>query len=252
MSTPYAAPERIRLPWRNRVVPLLAVAVAAPLTRLPPAVLRAVLAFVSRGARPARADQASAARRAVMAVSIRCAVNGCLQRAIATALLCRVRGSWPTWQLGVRTAPFGAHAWVEAEGRMIDEPLPEGYYTPLMTVAPARSGATPDRPAPLDTGTGIFRTRAPRGTGTGTFRMHRDVLSAETNAGAVLLNLRTGQYWQLNDTGLDSLRRMLSGQSVDDIALGLAGEYDIEPARSRHDLTTMADQLLGAGFLVKP
>ncbi|RJO73691.1 lasso peptide biosynthesis PqqD family chaperone [Nocardia panacis] len=239
MSTPCAPPERIRLPWRQRVLPLIAVAVAAPLTILPPKNLRWVLEFARRGARPAPADQTSRARQAIMAVSLRCAVNGCLQRSIATALLCRVRGVWPTWRLGVCTAPFGAHAWVEAEGRMIDEPMPAGHYTPMLTVAPAQVAADPDHYSEM-------------GTGTGDFRLHRQVLSVGTSDGAVLLHLRTGHYWQLNPVGLDSLRHLLSGRSVEDIATDFAAEYAIDPAGPRRDITVMTDQLREAGFLVGP
>jgi hypothetical protein len=66
-----------------------------------------------------------------------CAGEGCLQRSLATALLCRLRGSWPTWCTGVRTMPFGAHAWVEADGVPVDEPDPPGHYRPVITVPPA-------------------------------------------------------------------------------------------------------------------
>ncbi|EQD88249.1 transglutaminase superfamily protein [Saccharopolyspora erythraea NRRL 2338] len=90
---------------------------------------------------PATAGQASAAREQVVSVSLRCAGQGCLQRSIATALLCRARGTRPTWCTGVRTQPFAAHAWVEAEGRLIGEPHPKGHYTPL-TVPPTAAGAT--------------------------------------------------------------------------------------------------------------
>jgi hypothetical protein len=237
MSMPYAPPERVRLPLHTRMVALAAIAVAAPLTRLPPKVLRAVLAVASRRARPATAAQTSAARKAVVGSSIRCAVDGCLQRSIATALLCRIHKAWPTWRLGARTTPFGAHAWVEAEGRMIDEPLPDGYYVPLLTVAPPEPDAAPDR-----------RTRT---AGTGILRLHSDALSAETGDGAVLLNQRNGHYWQLNHTGVDALRRLLAGQSADDAAKDYAAEYDIEPSQAHQDITAMTDQLLGAGFLTR-
>ncbi|RKT54599.1 lasso peptide biosynthesis PqqD family chaperone [Saccharothrix australiensis] len=233
MSTPYAPPERVRLAPRTRLSALAAVAVAAPLTRLPPKVLRAVLALASRGARAATAAQASAAREAVVASSLRCAVNGCLQRSIATALLCRARGTWPTWRLGARTTPFGAHAWVEAEGRMIDEPLPDGYYVPLITVGPPTPGST-------------CRERT-----AGILRLHHDALSAETDDGAVLLNQRTGDYWQLNHTGVDTLRRLLSGQTPDDAAEHYAAHYDIDPALAHRDILAMTDRLLDAGFLTR-
>ncbi|NUP40023.1 MAG: lasso peptide biosynthesis B2 protein, partial [Streptomyces sp.] len=89
-----------------------------------------------RGARPATAEQALAARRAVVAVSLRCAGQACLQRSIAAALLCRSRGVWPTWCTGVRTSPFEAHAWIEAAGEPVGEPYPAGHYRPLLSVAP--------------------------------------------------------------------------------------------------------------------
>ncbi|MBW4718142.1 lasso peptide biosynthesis B2 protein [Saccharothrix obliqua] len=136
MSTPCAVPPRARLPWHKKVLPAAAAGVAAGLARLSPKSLRAVMEVVRRNARAATAAEASAARSAVVAVSLRCAVDGCLQRSIATALLCRVRGTWPTWCVGVRTIPFGAHAWVSVDGRMIDEGVPDDTYRPLITIGP--------------------------------------------------------------------------------------------------------------------
>jgi hypothetical protein len=129
---------RSEVPRRARIAARLAVAVAKPLTRLPPDRIRRLLTALARGARPAGFERAAAARDAVTTVSLVCAGReGCLQRSIATALLCRARGSWPTWCVGVRTAPpFAAHAWVEAEGRMVGEGVPEGYFRVLISVPP--------------------------------------------------------------------------------------------------------------------
>jgi hypothetical protein len=63
----------------------------------------------------------------------------CLQRAIATALLCRLGGVWPTWCTGVRTAPFAAHAWIEVDGQPVGEPYPAGYHHPIITIPPHKS-----------------------------------------------------------------------------------------------------------------
>lgn len=123
---------------RRRLTARIVVAAARPLSALPPRRIRAALNLVRRGARPATAAQAQAARAAVTAVSTRCAGQYCLQRSIATALLCRLSGTWPTVRTGIRTAPFRAHAWIEADGEPIGEPRPAGYYTPTVTVAPAR------------------------------------------------------------------------------------------------------------------
>jgi hypothetical protein len=96
-----------------------------------------VLELARRGARPATAAQALTARQAVVAVSVRCAGNGCLQRSIAAALYCRAHGSWPTWCTGVRTNPFAFHAWIQVDDQPIGELYPAGHYRPLLTIPPA-------------------------------------------------------------------------------------------------------------------
>lgn len=123
-----------RVPWRRRPVALLVVGVARLMVRLKPGRLRRVLTFLSRRARPATAERALAARSAVVTVSTRCAGQGCLQRAVATALLCRLTGSWPDWCTGVRTEPFQAHAWVEVDGRAIGEADDIEFYRTVMSV----------------------------------------------------------------------------------------------------------------------
>ncbi|MFI2611235.1 lasso peptide biosynthesis B2 protein [Kitasatospora sp. NPDC018619] len=125
-----------RPPWRRRPAALAAIGAARLIERLPPARIRRVMRALRRGARPADHAEALAARRTVVALSMRCAGQGCLQRSIAAALLCRSRGTWPTWRTGVRTAPFRAHAWIEAAGRPVDEPADLAHFHPLITVPP--------------------------------------------------------------------------------------------------------------------
>ncbi|MBW4718347.1 lasso peptide biosynthesis B2 protein [Saccharothrix obliqua] len=136
MSSPETLFEATRPPWRTRVAVRAAVGVALLLSHLPPRRIRRVLQLARRGAAPATFNQARAARSAVIAVSLTCAGKGCLPRSIATALVCRTRGVWPTWRVGARTAPFSAHAWVEAEGRAVDEGEQVLAFRPLMTVEP--------------------------------------------------------------------------------------------------------------------
>ena len=121
---------------RDRLAARVAVAAAMILARRSPKRIAAVLAKLSEGARPATYAEASYARAVVTNTSLTCAApKGCLPRSIATALLCRTHGSWPTWCVGVRVLPpFGAHAWVVAEGREVDEPSPPGYLRPLLQV----------------------------------------------------------------------------------------------------------------------
>ncbi|MGP4019727.1 lasso peptide biosynthesis B2 protein [Saccharopolyspora sp. 5N708] len=144
MSMPVALPERKRLPPHRRVLPLVAVAIARVLAGTRPIRIRAVLEFARRGAHPATAAQALAARDAVVSVSLRCAGQGCLQRSIAAALLCRARGVWPTWCTGVRTHPFTAHAWIEVDDHPVGEPHPPDHFRRLLAVPPRRSDREPD------------------------------------------------------------------------------------------------------------
>jgi hypothetical protein len=138
--------RRRHLPLRRRLAVRTAVGLARLLVLLPAHRLQRVLSVLSRGARPAGADETTAVRDAVLATSL--AMNGlrnCLPRSVAVTLLCRARGSWPTWCVGVRTAPpFTAHAWVEAEGRLIGEPGRHDSWARLLTVAapssPGNSG----------------------------------------------------------------------------------------------------------------
>jgi hypothetical protein len=137
MSTPetlFRVAERI--PLRTRLAARVAVLAALALSRFPPRYIRLVLTFLRGRAKAADYAQAHAARQAVVAVSITCAGQGCLPRSIATALLCRIRGFWPSWRVGARTAPFSAHAWVEAEGRAVGEGHNISGFHPLMSVEP--------------------------------------------------------------------------------------------------------------------
>ena len=136
------SPDRPGRPARRRrAAARLALAAAWPLVRFSPTRIQRVLALLRYGARPAGALQAAAARDAVVSVSAKCAAGrGCLLRSLATVLLCRMGGAWPTWCTGVRTDPFRAHAWVEAEGAPVGEPEEVSLYHKVITV-PARPRA---------------------------------------------------------------------------------------------------------------
>jgi hypothetical protein len=137
MSMPEAVfyqPGAVPLP--RRLVTYLAVGAARLLATRSPRRIRTVLGRLRRGAVPATFEQAKAARDAVVAVSLHCAAReGCLARSLATVLLCRLGGQWPTWCVGARRLPpFAAHAWVEADGIMVGEDYPPDYFRNLFTV----------------------------------------------------------------------------------------------------------------------
>ncbi|MEF9906378.1 lasso peptide biosynthesis B2 protein [Streptomyces sp. P9-A2] len=141
MTTPAVAEEAPRLPLRRQIAPRCAAGAARLLIRLPPARLQRVLRVLSKGSRPAPHTQVARARRSVVSVSTRCAGLGCLQRSVATVLLCRAKGTWADWCTGFRTQPFGAHAWVEVDGRPVDEPGELSMFRTVLAVRrPDRKG----------------------------------------------------------------------------------------------------------------
>ncbi|MDQ4031589.1 MAG: lasso peptide biosynthesis B2 protein [Actinomycetota bacterium] len=124
--------------WHLRPAALCAAGVARILARLSPEHLRWVLELARCGARSAGEIEALRARNAVVAVSMRCTGRWCLQRSIATALLCRMHGCWPEWRTGVRTQPFQAHAWVAVDGKAVGESDDIQFFHPTMTVPSRR------------------------------------------------------------------------------------------------------------------
>jgi hypothetical protein len=125
------------VPLSRRIVTRLAVGTARLLATRSPRRIRTTLDWLRRGAKPATFEQAKLARDDVVAVSLHCAAReGCVARSLATVLLCRLRGQWPTWCVGARRLPpFAAHAWVEANGVMVGEDeYPPDYFRTLFTV----------------------------------------------------------------------------------------------------------------------
>ncbi|WP_302475374.1 lasso peptide biosynthesis B2 protein [Nocardiopsis sp. HUAS JQ3] len=136
-------PVRPNLPSRL-LIRLIVPATQALSRRMSPQQLRRFLSRLAAGARPASYDEAKRARDHILTQSPLCrGGTACLTRSISVVLLCRIRGVWPTWCVGVIAAPpFAAHAWIEAEGRMVDEPVDSSFYRTFFTVP-----ADPDAPA---------------------------------------------------------------------------------------------------------
>ncbi|WP_439033262.1 lasso peptide biosynthesis B2 protein [Gordonia terrae] len=112
------------------------IAAARLLSRSSPRTLERVLRLASRGAQTATTEIATRAHSDVVDSSIGMAgPNSCLPRSISVALLCRLRGYWPRWCVGVRThPPFAAHAWVEAEGHVVGEFAGPNAYQSMISV----------------------------------------------------------------------------------------------------------------------
>lgn len=143
MSIPVVSEHRVPLGLWTGALARVSVGIARLLVMLPPGRLRRVLAVLSRGSRPATERQAAYARQAAVTVSVRCAGLGCLQRSVAAAVMCRLQGAWPDWCSGFRTEPFGAHAWVEVDGRPVGEPADMSRFRTVIAVRHPRSVPQP-------------------------------------------------------------------------------------------------------------
>ncbi|OZC84947.1 hypothetical protein CH254_20060 [Rhodococcus sp. 06-412-2C] len=104
---------------------------------MPPNSLRSVLERIAAGARPATYEEARLARDAVLTASpYSRGGSACLPRSLATALVCRARGTWPQWCVGVLSSPpFTAHAWIEVDGVIVDEPMAKSDFSTFFSVA---------------------------------------------------------------------------------------------------------------------
>lgn len=80
-------------------------------------------------------------------------------------------------------------------------------------------------------------------------RLRPDIATADTDDGLVLLDERTGRYWQLNRTGTHVLRALLDGHHPDRIAQDLATRYHIESHQAQHDVTAIIDRLYAANLV---
>lgn len=80
-------------------------------------------------------------------------------------------------------------------------------------------------------------------------QLRPDIASTATDDGLVLLDERSGRYWQLNATGTHVLQALLAGQPGQDIAAELATRHGIDLAQATRDVTAVIDQLHSAKLL---
>ncbi|MFF3854574.1 lasso peptide biosynthesis B2 protein [Micromonospora sp. NPDC002575] len=139
MSAPVVNERAFAPPLWIRPLARLAVLAARAVARLPPGGQFGLLTVLRFGARASSLDEARRARNAVVFSSVLCTGPWCLQRSIATALLCRLCGTWPEWCVGVRTEPFRAHAWVQVNGLPVDEDVEQLAHFHRMVVIRPRS-----------------------------------------------------------------------------------------------------------------
>lgn len=82
------------------------------------------------------------------------------------------------------------------------------------------------------------------------FRLRDHVAFTDTSDGAVLLDERSGRYWQMNDSGCAVLRVLLEGGTTEDAARCLADRYQVTTERATHDVSVLVVALTKAGLAV--
>lgn len=82
-------------------------------------------------------------------------------------------------------------------------------------------------------------------------RLRADVSVTETGDGMVLLDERSGRYWQLNSAGALVLRLLLDGVTPDEAAQTLTTRYPVSFERAGKDVAALVESLRAAQ-LVSP
>lgn len=87
---------------------------------------------------------------------------------------------------------------------------------------------------------GLARTRV---------RIEREVVDCSLGNGLALLNLETGCYFSLGETGAFVWEAIKRDASLETIATDMAREFDVSLDRSRDDLGAFMGQLEKAGLV---
>ncbi|MFI6807398.1 lasso peptide biosynthesis PqqD family chaperone [Streptomyces luteogriseus] len=74
--------------------------------------------------------------------------------------------------------------------------------------------------------------------------------TTDTDDGTVLLDERTGRYWQLNNTGARVLRELLDGHQPAAIATALASRYGIDSQQAERDVSAVIERLRGSELVI--
>jgi hypothetical protein len=80
-------------------------------------------------------------------------------------------------------------------------------------------------------------------------RLRTGVATTETADGLVLLDERTGRYWQLNPNGSRVLNALLAGDEPGRIAEEFATRYRISIEQAQRDVTTVTALLYSSNLV---
>ena len=80
-------------------------------------------------------------------------------------------------------------------------------------------------------------------------RLRADVSVADTDYGQVLLDERSGRYWQLNPTGVVVVRALLDGADETGAVAVLTSSFEVDEAQARQDVSALVAGLRTAGLV---
>jgi Coenzyme PQQ synthesis protein D (PqqD) len=80
-------------------------------------------------------------------------------------------------------------------------------------------------------------------------RFGADVSTAETGYGTVLLDQRTGDYWELNPAGGTVVRTLLAGGDEEAAVDALVAEFDIGREQAARDVAALVSELRTSGLV---
>ncbi|MEV0178822.1 lasso peptide biosynthesis PqqD family chaperone [Streptomyces sp. NPDC050625] len=77
-------------------------------------------------------------------------------------------------------------------------------------------------------------------------RLRADVSLVETDYGKILLDGRSGKYWELNPTGSLVLDELMSGGDLDAVITRLTAEFEVGAEQARSDAEALVAALVEA------
>ena len=80
-------------------------------------------------------------------------------------------------------------------------------------------------------------------------KLRDGVSTADTEYGVVLLDENSGEYWNLNPTGVLVLRTLLDGGTLAEAVHHLTEQYAVDPESARQDVDDLLGGLRSAGLV---
>ncbi|MEV7687202.1 lasso peptide biosynthesis PqqD family chaperone [Streptomyces bungoensis] len=81
-------------------------------------------------------------------------------------------------------------------------------------------------------------------------RFGADVCTAKTDYGTVLLDQRSGEYWELNPTATLAVDTLMAGGDEETAAAAITERFDVDADRARADVRALVEQLRAGGLAV--